>query len=164
MNQQQTTTDLADAIRAARLAGKDRELRLFAVACARQVQHLMTESRSIAALDVAERFANGEATPDELASAVKSARAASNSALASAVDTAHASAWAAADAARAAAFATYAAAACAADAACAAVRAATDALPAPAVRAPDAAPWDAADAADAAMRETQAGIFKEIFS
>ena len=32
----------------------DKELRLFAVFAARQVQHLMTDSRSIAALDVAE--------------------------------------------------------------------------------------------------------------
>jgi hypothetical protein len=47
----------------------DRELRLFAVWCARQVQHLMTDSRSIAALDVAERYANGQATDDELAAA-----------------------------------------------------------------------------------------------
>lgn len=44
----------------------DKEKRLFAVWCARQVQHLMKDQRSIAALDVAERFANGEATQDEL--------------------------------------------------------------------------------------------------
>ena len=44
----------------------DREWRLFAVWCARRVQHLMTDPRSIAALDVAERFANGEATRDDL--------------------------------------------------------------------------------------------------
>lgn len=47
----------------------DRTLRLFAVWCARQVQHLMEDERSIAALDVAERFANGEATSEELAAA-----------------------------------------------------------------------------------------------
>src|ERR1019366_4566682 len=41
-------------------------MRLFAVWCARQVQHLMTDPRSIAALDVAERFANGQATKEEL--------------------------------------------------------------------------------------------------
>lgn len=44
----------------------DREWRLYAVWCARQVQHLMTDQRSIAVLDVAERFANGEATREEL--------------------------------------------------------------------------------------------------
>ena len=49
--------------------GYDRELRLFAVRCARAVQHLMTDPRSIAALDVAERFANGEATAEELTAA-----------------------------------------------------------------------------------------------
>ena len=49
--------------------GRDRETRLFAVWCARQVQHLMTDPRSIAALDVAERFANGEATESERAAA-----------------------------------------------------------------------------------------------
>jgi len=52
----------------------DRELRLFAVWCARQVQHLMTDPRSIAALDVAERHANGEATDEELAAAWAAAR------------------------------------------------------------------------------------------
>lgn len=46
--------------------GYDRELRLFAVWCARQVQHLMTDRRSINALDVAERHANGQATDSEL--------------------------------------------------------------------------------------------------
>ena len=45
------------------------EWRLFAVWCARQVQHLMTDPRSIAALDVAERHANGMATDTELAAA-----------------------------------------------------------------------------------------------
>jgi hypothetical protein len=47
----------------------DREWRLFAVWCGRQVQHLMTDERSIKALDVAERYANGLATSDELAAA-----------------------------------------------------------------------------------------------
>jgi hypothetical protein len=43
-----------------------RELRKFAVWCARQVQHLMTDARSVAALDVAERHAEGLATDAEL--------------------------------------------------------------------------------------------------
>ena len=46
--------------------GNDKELSLYGVWCARQVQHLMTDKRSIDALDVAERFANGEATQEEL--------------------------------------------------------------------------------------------------
>jgi hypothetical protein len=46
--------------------GHDREIRLYSVWCARQVQHLMTDKRSIDALDVAERFANGLANEEEL--------------------------------------------------------------------------------------------------
>ena len=49
--------------------GCDREIRLYAVWCARQVQHLMTDKRSIDAIDVAERFANGLATENKLAAA-----------------------------------------------------------------------------------------------
>ena len=47
----------------------DREIRLFAVWCARRVQHLMTDARSVAALDVAERYARGEASDAELEAA-----------------------------------------------------------------------------------------------
>jgi len=73
--------------------GRDKEIRLYAVWCARQVQHLMRDPRSRAALDVAERYANGEATAEELDAARAVAR-----------DAAWAAAWAAAgDAARAAA-------------------------------------------------------------
>ena len=57
--------------------GKDREIRLFAVWCARQVQHLMKDQRSLDALDVAERYANGEATEAELVAAADAAWAAS---------------------------------------------------------------------------------------
>ena len=49
--------------------GYDKEIRLYAVWCARQVQHLMTDKRSLDALDVAEAFANGKATKAELAAA-----------------------------------------------------------------------------------------------
>ena len=44
----------------------DKTLRLFAVRCARQVQHYMKDQRSINALDVAEKYANGLATAEEL--------------------------------------------------------------------------------------------------
>src|SRR4030065_2640175 len=54
----------------------DREWRLFAVWCARKAQQLMTDPRSTAALDVVERFANGEATAEELAAARVAAGAA----------------------------------------------------------------------------------------
>ena len=50
-----------------------REWRLFAVWCARQVQHLMTDRRSIDALGVAERYANGQATDAELETAAEAA-------------------------------------------------------------------------------------------
>jgi len=79
----------------------DRELRLFAVWSARQVQRLMTDARSLAALGVAERHANGEATDEELAAARD---AAWDAAWDAARDAARDAAWAAArDAARAAA-------------------------------------------------------------
>ena len=57
-----------------------REWRLYAVWCARQVQHLMTDPRSLAALDVAERYANGHATDAELETAWDAARAAAGAA------------------------------------------------------------------------------------
>ena len=52
----------------------DTHWRLFAVWCARQVQHLMTDPRSISALDVAERHARGDATDAELSAAWDAAR------------------------------------------------------------------------------------------
>jgi hypothetical protein len=56
--------------------GEDRKIRLFAVWCARRVQHLMTDPRSLQALDVAEAYANGTATLEELKEAGDAARAA----------------------------------------------------------------------------------------
>jgi hypothetical protein len=61
---------LDDALWALRaVEGHDRVIRLLAVGYARQVEHLMADPRSRAALDVAERHANGEATDEELAAA-----------------------------------------------------------------------------------------------
>ena len=51
------------------VSGEDKAIRLFAVWCARQVQHLMKDKRSVAALDVAENFANGLASSEELMAA-----------------------------------------------------------------------------------------------
>ena len=64
---------LDDALWALRACEQTREMqrasRLFAVWCARQLQHLMTDQRSLNALDVAERHAHGDATDEELAAA-----------------------------------------------------------------------------------------------
>ena len=49
--------------------GHDREMRLYAVWCARQVQYLMSDRRSVAALDVAERYARCQASWEELEAA-----------------------------------------------------------------------------------------------
>jgi hypothetical protein len=43
-----------------------KSVRLYAVACAREVQHLMTDARSLKALDVAEAYVNGQATEEEM--------------------------------------------------------------------------------------------------
>jgi hypothetical protein len=119
--------------------GYDKEIRLFAVFCARQVEHLMTDQRSKDALKVAERFANGEATKIELdaaraAAAAAAARSAGSAygAAAGAAEAAAAAAaawvaaWAAAEAAEAAAAAAYRATEAAARAAGAAAEAAQE--------------------------------------
>ena len=60
--------------------GHAREKRLLAVAYARDVQHLMRDPRSLAALDVAERYANWLATDGELAVARDAAMTAARTA------------------------------------------------------------------------------------
>ena len=129
--------------------GYDKEIRLYAVWCARQVQHLMTDKRSLDALDVADAFANGKVTKKELAAARDAARAAAWSAEAAAL----AAAWSAArDAAWAAALAARDA---AEDAAWAATEAAWAAAWATAAAAAWAAGTAAGDAAGDAARATQ---------
>ena len=94
--------------------GKDREIRLYAVWCARQVQHLLTDQRSLDALDVAERYALGQATKEELTAARDAAWDAARDAAYTAAEAARDAAWAtaraaaytAAEAARDAAWAT----------------------------------------------------------
>jgi hypothetical protein len=106
----------------------DRQRQEFAVTCARRVQHLMTDPRSVAALDTRERWLRGEATDEEMAAAQAAARAAARAAASDA-------AWAASAAASAAAWAASGA---ASDAASDAAR--------------DAA-WAASDAASDAARD-----------
>ena len=112
------------------------------VKCARLVQHLMKDKRSIDALDVAERFSEGLATREELAASYDAAAVyAAAYAAAAAADAAYVNAAAAADAAY-----TYAAAA-AADAYAAAYAYDTaDDAAAYAAAADDAYAYDTADA------------------
>ena len=59
-------TFMSDVLSPGALALSDRSMRLFAVWCARQVQHLVKDQRAIDAIDVAERFANGLADHEAL--------------------------------------------------------------------------------------------------
>ena len=132
--------------------GYDREIRRYAVWCARQVQHLMTDPRSIAALDVAERYACGHATEDDL----RKARDAAGDAARAAGDAARASAGAAWDAARDAAW--DAAGAAARDAAGAAWDAAWAAVADAAWASAWASAWAARAAQEKKLREVCAEI------
>lgn len=51
----------------------DRLCRLFAVFCAKQNMHLLTDACSIKAIEVAEAYANGRASREELSNAEKEA-------------------------------------------------------------------------------------------
>jgi hypothetical protein len=125
----------------------ERQRHEFALACARRVQHLMTDPRSVAALDTRERWLRGEATDEEMAAARDAAWNAADAAWAAA-DAAWAAAWAAAarDAAWAAAEAARVAAWDAAD---------RDAERDAAWDAAWAAAWAAAEAARVAERAWQ---------
>ena len=126
--------------------GHEREMRLYAVWCARQVRHLMRDPRSLAALAVTERHANGEATDEELAAARDAALAAARTA-----------AWDAGDAAWAAASAAALALAAAWDAASVAALALAAARDAASVAALALA------AARDAARDAQAAEFRRVF-
>lgn len=105
----------ADRIWAATRPGilDDRTLRLFACKCVREVWHLLTDERSRKAVEVAEKYAVGEATYEELAAARDAAWAAewaASAAMAAAWDAETDAEWAASAAANAAARAAMAAA------------------------------------------------------
>jgi hypothetical protein len=132
----------------------DREKRLLAVAFAREVEHLMPEA-SKPALAVAERFANGLATEEELAQARSAAAAARSAAYAAYADVAAAYAYAR-EAAHAAAYAAYAA-----YAAAYAYAAASDAAYAADAAARYAAAAYAYAAAESEMLQKQVEILKQ---
>ena len=126
---------LDDALWALRaVEGNDREIRLMACDFAESVVHLAKDERCNKAIEVSRKYANRDATVEELDAARDAARAAS--------DAARDAAWAASDAARDAAWA-------ASDAARAAAWAAARA-------AARAAAWDASQAAE---KEKQKQIF-----
>jgi hypothetical protein len=64
---------MLDFLRGTGRAG-ERRCRLFACACVRRVWHLLTNGRSRRAVEVAERFADRMATPEELSAAVADGR------------------------------------------------------------------------------------------
>jgi hypothetical protein len=76
--------------------GYQREVRLYAVDCARMVQHLMTDQRSLDALNVAERHADGLASDEDLTASWDAARSAARSAARDARSAAWTASWAAA--------------------------------------------------------------------
>lgn len=90
------TNGLYDTLWALRcLPEHDNLWRKYAVWCARQVQHLITDPRSLGALDVAARYADGDASDEELAAARAAAwHAARDAARDAAWDAARAAAWA----------------------------------------------------------------------
>jgi hypothetical protein len=147
------TNGLDDALWCLRaVEGCDREIRLYAVWCARRVRHLMNDPRSVAALDVAERYARHEASDEELSAAEAAAAAAAEAARWAAAEAAAEAAEAArlASAARSAAEAArWAAAAAEAQWAASAARSAAEAAAA-------AARWAARWAASAAVAEEAA--------
>ena len=136
----------------------EKSIHHFGLWAARQVQHLMTDPRSIAALDVKEKWLKGEATDEEL----KIARAAANSVRVTATDADYAAR--AARAARVARAAAYYATRATADADAYAADAAYYASHTAYARAAaDYASHAAARAADAA-RAAQAAWIRENFT
>ena len=141
----------------------DRDARLFACWCARQVWHLMRDDRSKRVVEVAELYAIGNATKEDLdvaLDAAEAARAAAwDAARAAARAAGLATAWAA-EAARAAAWAARAAAWAARATGWAAARAAAWAA-AEAAEAARAAAWEAAQVAQANRLVEMGNPFKK---
>ena len=139
------------------VAGYDKEIIRFALACAQEVKHLMTDQRSLDALDALERHLEIPLSKQELDQVVAASRAAAR-----AVEAAAWAAWAAAEAAvRSAARAVEAAVWSAEAAAGAAWAAAAEA--AAWAAAAEAAAWATEAAAWAEARARQVQIFEEVF-
>jgi hypothetical protein len=155
------------------ITGHDKEIIRFALACAQDVRHLMTDRRLLDALDALERHLEIPLSREELDRVLVAAEWAAGAAARAAEAAARAAAWSARAAAEAAVEAAWAteAAAWAAEAAQAAqaARAAEAAAEAAArsARAAWTAAWEAARAAEAAAgaeaRARQSQIFEEIF-
>ena len=146
---------LAEALGCLRaVEGEDCKIRLYAVWCARQMQHLMKDERSLRALDVAESFAKGQASQEDLdaarAAALDATMAEANAATCASGDASWVAIRAALDAASAAASAAAWAAGDAACAAWGAIRAASASASAAASASASASAWAARDAARAA--------------
>src|SRR5947208_9746248 len=60
--------EMLEALRASGLAS-DRKLRLFAISCLARIRHLFRHENANSSLEVAERFAEGKATAEELRAA-----------------------------------------------------------------------------------------------
>jgi hypothetical protein len=155
------------------ITGHDKEIIRFALACAQDVRHLMTDRRLLDALDALERHLEIPLSREELDRVLVAAEWAAGAAARAAEAAARAAAWSARAAAEAAVEAAWAteAAAWAAEAAQAAqaARAAEAAAEAAArsARAAWTAAWEAARAAEAAAgaeaRARQFQNFEEIF-
>ena len=156
------------------VAGYDKEIIRFALACAQEVKHLMTDQRSLDALDTLERHLEIPLSKQELDQVVAAAEAARTAAARTAAwaaartaaartAAARTAAWAAAWAAEAAWAAALAVEAEEAAAAAAAWAAAWAAGAAWAAQAEEEAEAAAKAAAEAAARARQVQIFKGIF-
>jgi hypothetical protein len=69
-------TNLEQLIKTLNPSGQGRKLRLFACACARRLWHLFPDGKGQEAIKVAERFADGIASVDELVKTERSGRTA----------------------------------------------------------------------------------------